>query len=279
MLGDSGGVHHATVNKGAIWYWWMLDNAANIGVPCGSPSQLVVDDLDVKHGIDGRRAFWSWVCENSLELPPDIPWVRSPSGGVHLWLRLPPGRTVPSRNGVLPSVDVKGDGGYVVVPPSMLLVSSLIRPEPEYGDGEVPVPYQWISGCPCQVPAAPAALLDALDGLRGTVPASTSTAGGMAHADLPSTDDLIRTGLTPGSRNRDMYRLAVRLWRRHGQGGRGAVEAGCHAVWRATPPGDHPFSWSEVIGRIESARRFAAEQDRRDRVAFEQFKNHMEGRA
>jgi hypothetical protein len=259
MLGDEGGVYHAALNPAWSRYWWGLDPAANIGIACGQRSRLVVPDFDVKHGADGWGEFARWLGGLGLGLPPGIPWARTPSGGAHAWLRLPPGRAVSSRNGVLPGVDVKGDGGYVVAAPSMLFMESVSRPG-EYGSGQVPVPYEWESGCPCQVPVAPAALLDALESLRGT-----SAGGGFAGGGrpLPPTDELLVTGLPPGLRNELMYKLACRLWSQLGLDAGAAVEATCYAVWRVTPPGDHPFPWSEVPGRIGSARKFIA----RDRAA------------
>jgi hypothetical protein len=92
---------------------------------------------------------------------------------------------------------------------------------------------------------------------------------------LPPTEDLARTGLTPGQRSKDMYRLALRLWRKLGQGGEAAVLVECGAVWDATPDGDDPFPWHEALGCIRSARRFAAQQDRLDRLAAEQFRAWM----
>lgn len=44
--------------------------------------------------------------------------VRTGSGGVHVWVRVSPGLLVRGGNRVLPAVDVKADGGYVLVPPS-----------------------------------------------------------------------------------------------------------------------------------------------------------------
>ena len=91
-------------------------------------------DLDRKGGADGPREFWGWLAGHGLELPPGIPYASTPSGGRHLWLRVPPGRIVPSRNGVLPGVDVKGDNGYVVASPSGVAVRPLPRPgEPRQG--------------------------------------------------------------------------------------------------------------------------------------------------
>lgn len=44
--------------------------------------------------------------------------VRTGSGGLHVYVRVSPELRVKSRNRVLPAVDIKADGGYVLVPPS-----------------------------------------------------------------------------------------------------------------------------------------------------------------
>lgn len=52
-----------------------------------------------------------------LGLPPTYT-VSTINGGKHLYFLLPPGRTMPNRQGFLPGLDIRGDGGYVVCPPS-----------------------------------------------------------------------------------------------------------------------------------------------------------------
>lgn len=79
---------------------------AGIAIVTGSVSGLVVVDSD---GPDGEAAL------AGRELPP-TPTVRTGKGW-HRYFRHP-GRLVPNGVRVLPGVDVRGDGGYVVAPPS-----------------------------------------------------------------------------------------------------------------------------------------------------------------
>ena len=85
-------------------------NADGLAVDCGR-SNLVVLDVDTKPGLDGRDtlrdAGHPW-------LEPDTPRASTPRGGEHVFFA----GTLPSRIGVLPGVDVKGVGGYVVLPPA-----------------------------------------------------------------------------------------------------------------------------------------------------------------
>ena len=73
---------------------------------------LDVLDLDVKPDeyIDGRQFVRDW-----KDLSPVI--VRTPSGGAHVWFKSA-GQVRNSADAIAPGVDTRGDGGYVIVPPS-----------------------------------------------------------------------------------------------------------------------------------------------------------------
>jgi hypothetical protein len=89
-------------------------NAQMIGVPTGRASGLVVIDVDVKNGARGQE----WLDYNQDALP-ETRTHRTRSGGLHLVFRMP--ADVEIRNSasrVAPGIDVRGEGGYIVVPPS-----------------------------------------------------------------------------------------------------------------------------------------------------------------
>ena len=89
-------------------------NAVGIGLPTGQVSGLVAVDIDVKD----NRAGLDWLAANEQRLPKTRRH-RTRSGGVHLLFRAPPGRTIRnSASRIAPGVDVRGDGGYIVTPPS-----------------------------------------------------------------------------------------------------------------------------------------------------------------
>lgn len=81
-------------------YWY------GIGIVTGAPSGIVVLDVDGQEGANtlGERGH------------PPTPMVRTGSG-VHLYFKHPGGHR-PNAIRFLPGVDLKGDGGYVVAPPS-----------------------------------------------------------------------------------------------------------------------------------------------------------------
>lgn len=83
-------------------------------MPTGSITGFVVVDVDVKDGKQGME----FLAEKLKDLP-DTVTIETPSGGQHKWFRLPPGVTL--RNGAdifgkHSGIDIRAEGGYVVVP-------------------------------------------------------------------------------------------------------------------------------------------------------------------
>lgn len=86
------------------------------GIQTGQFNKIFVVDLDVGEGKDGVAALLALAAGRPI---PDTLSVLTPSGGVHLYFRLPPGVHVPTSHGVLgPGIDIKGEGGFVVGPGS-----------------------------------------------------------------------------------------------------------------------------------------------------------------
>jgi len=105
---------------------------ANIGVAAGR-SGLVIIDVDVKKG--GNRSLHqlaNWFGEASFR---NAPRVATPHGGCHLYYSDEGLRTVRSPIGVLPGIDIRAVGAYVVAPPSVLGDLSWRW---DHGEGEEP---------------------------------------------------------------------------------------------------------------------------------------------
>ena len=85
---------------------------ANIGLATGSPSNVFVVDVD---NID------SFVGLQSNNEPLPRTWeAKTGSGGKHLYFRNPQNVNVKnSRSKLAPGIDVRGEGGYVILPPSV----------------------------------------------------------------------------------------------------------------------------------------------------------------
>ncbi len=109
------GVLDASREAMRIWSWWSRWPRANIALACG-PSQIVVIDIDPQHG-----GMETWVqLRRQLDLSDDSVQCLSGGGGLHLYYRAPHNAEVRNSAGLLgPGIDVRGKGGYVVLPPSV----------------------------------------------------------------------------------------------------------------------------------------------------------------
>ena len=120
------GFHDATAEPALVAAWWRRWPTANIGLPTGAATGVDVVDVDVHRGGSGFRSFeqaraagltdgWVWL-------------VRTPSGGVHAYYVRRGGNTTgpEQRSWQIPKrhIDFRGDGGYVIAPPSVLVHSS-----------------------------------------------------------------------------------------------------------------------------------------------------------
>lgn len=111
---------------------------ANIGAMTGSASyDLAVIDVD-NHGVDGRKFMRAF--ERAEGKLGETLTVRTGSGGTHLYYRVPSDVPLP-RNSTNPrfGVDIRGEGGYVVAPPSVLEGGGGYRFLPGRGPGEVDI--------------------------------------------------------------------------------------------------------------------------------------------
>lgn len=104
-------------------YSWSLMNAftVGLGLACG-PTGLVVIDCDVDKTTGepvGYERFMALCSANSYLA--DTLQVGTPSGGTHFYFTQPPGEEIRnSASKLAPKVDVRGHGGYVVAPGTML---------------------------------------------------------------------------------------------------------------------------------------------------------------
>jgi hypothetical protein len=108
------GFHDVTRDPVAIRRMFAHPAAAMIGVPTGPASGLVVVDVDTKDDKPGL----DWLEQHSVALP-FTRTHRTVSGGIHLLFAFPDDAAVgSSQSRIAPGVDVRGAGGYAIVPPS-----------------------------------------------------------------------------------------------------------------------------------------------------------------
>lgn len=108
------GSKDATTNEATICSWWARWPDANIGIATGSASGLLVVDIDPRNGSNEQLAELE---KRHGELSTDYV-VGTSDGGRHYYFRLPNGEAVPCSK-LAPGIDIKGDGGYVIAPPSI----------------------------------------------------------------------------------------------------------------------------------------------------------------
>lgn len=102
------GLYAATTDPSRIRAMRRASPRGLLAIRTGSISGLVVIDIDPEHGGQITPA-----------LMPRTGYVRTGSGGLHLYYRHPGAHVPNSQSRLAPGVDVRGDGGYVVAPPSV----------------------------------------------------------------------------------------------------------------------------------------------------------------
>ena len=112
------GFHDATTDPAQIEKWWRSNPNYNIGIATGQMSGgLVVIDLDIddEKGRYGNETLREWETEHG-QLPDTCRTITG-RGGYHLLFYV--NKEVPCSINEDLAVDIRGDGGYFVAPPSV----------------------------------------------------------------------------------------------------------------------------------------------------------------
>jgi hypothetical protein len=113
------GFRDATYDGGKIARWWSRWPDANIGMPTGRASGVDVVDIDVHGRVRGFAAFELARREGLVDRWQAL--VKTASGGMHAYYPTDPERTQSSWQAARTGIDFRGEGGYVIVPPSLVL--------------------------------------------------------------------------------------------------------------------------------------------------------------
>lgn len=190
------GFHDATADAWRVMSWWRRWPGANIGLPTGATSGVEVVDVDRKAG--GRTGFGSFERARRAGLVGG--WqalVRTPSGGMHAYYPADPARPQPSWQAASARVDFRGEGGYVILPPSILELETARRAS-----------YALIAGQRGNVsPVDAAALRDLLD----PRPAPVVRPQGIVTATDGERLAAWVAGRGEGERNRGLFWAACRM--------------------------------------------------------------------
>lgn len=189
------GLKNATLDGVMLQAWWKKWPNANIGIRTGSASGLVVLDIDPRHG--GDESLHSLGVDTA-----DLPTVQTGGGGTHFYFAAPP-EPITNRANIRPGIDLRGENGYVVAPPSNHVSGGT---------------YQWIGDIPDVLPTVPEWVLALLQR-----PVTEMTRPNVSAAATASQDvqlELLRRGkdyvtraapVSAGGRNDAAFRLAGHL--------------------------------------------------------------------
>ncbi|SMO57760.1 phage/plasmid primase, P4 family [Gracilimonas mengyeensis] len=173
--------NNATNNPNQVREWWRSWPEANIGIVCGELSNLVVLDVDPRHG--GEKSLDE--LEERLGNFTQTTTIITGGGGNHFYYRYPGQGKIKNSNGKLgDGLDIKTDGGYIVAPGCL------------HQSGQT---YDWLIGLD-EIKAFPEKLIQALN-----KPATKQKKEDKKHS-LSSTDPI-----PEGERNNTLFELGVLL--------------------------------------------------------------------
>ena len=108
------GFKDATLDPARIERFWADHPEQNVAIRTGAESGIVVLDVDGEEGMDSLRAL-----ERKYEELPATASILTPREGQHFYFRHPGGHIANTSGVPGPGLDIRGDGGYVLAPPSV----------------------------------------------------------------------------------------------------------------------------------------------------------------
>jgi hypothetical protein len=170
---------------------WFGGAPYNLGIRTGATSGIVVIDVDPRHGGEETLAD----LERRHGVLPSTWQFITGSDGQHIPFRHP-GGNVPNSAGKLgPGIDVRGDGGFIVAPPSRHICGRRYAIDVDHHPDDVP-------------------LADMPDWLIEKVRATAVVSNGNTAAMPADWRKLVAEGVAEGCRNAAAARLAGYLMRR-----------------------------------------------------------------
>lgn len=119
------GFHDASTNAEQIGAWWSSVPSASLAIPTGRASGVVVVDVDVHGRVNGYEAAAR--AKHAGLLSGWELMARTPSGGMHLYYPATDAVEQRSWQAAGSGIDFRGDGGYIIVPPSARMVGDQMK--------------------------------------------------------------------------------------------------------------------------------------------------------
>jgi putative DNA primase/helicase len=124
------GLSDATTDAAQVAAWWKRWPDANIGLATGGAKRLVILDVDQPDAIHNLPAPLAETLTTQTGRE---------GGGRHHWYHAPLGVSVRNTRGRLPAgIDIRGDGGYIIAPPSLHATGQRYRPADRRPIAELP---------------------------------------------------------------------------------------------------------------------------------------------
>lgn len=134
------GFKDASTNLDQIEEWWKIKwPAAMIGMPTGPASGRWILDIDDKPGKSGTASL-DFLQKEFGALPLTLT-VRTAGGGRHFYFNAADDKIKNSESYIAPNVDVRGHGGYVIIPPSINLSGAEYKWENGFAIADAP---EWL---------------------------------------------------------------------------------------------------------------------------------------
>lgn len=234
-----GGFYLATTDAEQIEVWWSRWPDAAIALRTGEASGVFVMDIDPRHGGD---IFVDELEAEHGPLPHTVQ-CQTGGGGRHIYFRHP-GQPVRCSTGEIASgIDIKGEGGYVILPPS------------DHRSGRT---YTWLlDHVPgqCPIAEAPAWLLDRVVDRRADIAPNHSSTG--EHVTHGSSE-----AIPEGYRNKTLASIAGHLR----QIGLGAEEIKAALLATNSHRCHPPLDVKEIESIARSVGRYAPDTSRQAEV-------------
>jgi hypothetical protein len=198
--------------------WWRKWPNAMLGIVTGTISGVVVVDIDEPKGAEEL----SKIIPDSLL----IPTVKTPRGGQHLYFKSPT-PAIGNNTRIVPGCDFRGEGGYIIAPPSM------------NGEGNA---YEWVQGLSFAEASPPPLPELYINKIKEYARGGVKEGGYIGNV----TDSV--TLFTQGRRDNDLFHVANALAKS------GTPQAEIYQTLEILAKNcNPPFPESEIKAKVESA--------------------------